>query len=228
MREAVDAQAQPALDIGQDVPLRVVGLVQGECFGLNRPPHVVRYAPVDPVLKRFAAQMRCTAPVGKDLLAQLIDLFWPDAKGILWASRQCVQLMVDPVDRAFRRNDAHAGQQAAVADDELVGIDGDAHVADEVQEHPGPADRHRLPLGLLIALGGIASPLDVHLSLRLQQALLETYYARCRTGRPPRIGREGHRGIGSQVRPSRHNRGFLCVGKGRDDLAPTPVCARAR
>jgi hypothetical protein len=128
--QPADAQAQPALHVGQDVALGVVGLVEGEGLAAHGHAHIVRHALGDDVFDGLAA------PVGEDLLAQFPNLLRRDVEAILRPRGQDLQLAVDPVHRTFRRNHAHARQQRAVADDQFVRLDGDAKGARQVQQHP--------------------------------------------------------------------------------------------
>ena len=146
--------------------LGVVGLVQGKGLAADSHCHILRHAPGDRIFQGLAA------PIGEDVLTQFPDLLRRDVEAVLGAGGQDFQLFVDPIHCAFGGDDAHAGQQRAIADDDLIWVDVDAHIAHEMQQHFRAADGHRFAFGLLIALGGEASALYIHLAFVLQQSAL--------------------------------------------------------
>lgn len=83
------------------------------------------------------------------------------------------------------RNHAHARQQRAVAGNQLAGLDGDALVAHQVQQHLAAAQRHRLTLGRVVGFGGVARPFDVQGTPAVEQSLLDGGDAGSRVGGDP-------------------------------------------
>jgi hypothetical protein len=189
--QPADAQAQPALHVGQDVALGVVGLVEGECLATHGHAHIIRHALRDDVFDGLAA------PVGEDLVAQFLNLLRRDVEAILRPCGQDLQLAVDPVHRTLRGNHAHARQQRAVADDQLVRLDGDAEGARQMQQHLAAAQGDRLALGLAVALGGETRPLHVDLAFVLQQPVFDARRARRRARALPFVARKAACGIGN-------------------------------
>ena len=177
--QAANARVQPRLDVGKNVPLGVVGLVEREGLATHGLAHIVGNARGDGVFQRLAA------PVGENLLAQLPDLLRADVEAILGSRRQDFQLLIHPIHCPFGRDDAHTRQQGSVGDDQLVRVDGDAHRSHQVQQHLGTAGRHRLAFAGAVAFGRIAGALDVDLARRREQPFFDGRKARRRSrGRP--------------------------------------------
>ena len=114
-----DAETEPGGNVRQDVALGVVGLVEGEGAATDGGANLRIETGGDGVFKCFAA------PVREDFLAQFANLFGSDVERVLRAGGQRVQLAVDPVDGTLRRDDAHARQQCAIADEDFIRMDGD-------------------------------------------------------------------------------------------------------
>jgi hypothetical protein len=130
------------------VPLGVVGLVQLECLAPRGRLDFIAQSSLNHVLQGLSA------PVREDIFAQFLDLSSGDVEWILRARGQHVQLPVNPIDRTFRSNHAHARLVRPVANNHLIRVDRDGRVSHEMKQHLGAPHRHGLALSLTIRFGG--------------------------------------------------------------------------